>query len=125
MQEAHLALVRIFEASQSYESVLSQVAVARELGKVAPDDKIALAEFLFNTTLRLIKEKSYQMAARIAQQTLELSREISASVPKHTQDFKDAMRLLLTSLTQSGDYVSALQVKGPRRLDQAIRRRAA
>lgn len=49
MQEAHLALLRIFEASQSYESVLSQVAVARELGKVAPDDKIALAEFLFNT----------------------------------------------------------------------------
>jgi hypothetical protein len=65
------------------------------------------------------------MAARIAQQTLELYREISVSVPKHTQDLKDAMRLLLTSLTQSGDYVSALQVKGPRRLDQAIRRRAA
>ena len=111
MQEAHLALVRLYEASQNYEKVLSHVALARRLTLVAVDDKLALAEFLFNTALRLIKEKSFQMASRVARQTVELYREFSISHPDSTQDLSDALRLSLTSLTESGDYVGALEVR--------------
>ena len=111
VQEAHLALVRLYEASQNYEKVLSHVALARRLTLVAVDDKLALAEFLFNTALRLIKEKSFQMASRVARQTVELYREFSISNPDSTQDLSDALRLSLTSLTESGDYVGALEVR--------------
>ena len=111
VQKVHLALVRLYEASQNYEKVLSHVALARRLTLVAVDDKLALAEFLFNTALRLIKEKSFQMASRVARQTVELYREFSISNPDSTQDLSDALRLSLTSLTESGDHVRALEVR--------------